>query len=373
MVHMAMHKIEGDHSRFRDIVRGRIRKELRRFLTNGELVGRKGKDAVSIPLPQIDIPRFKFGQKQTGGVGQGEGEVGQSLGADGDEAGEGVKAGDKPGDHILEVEVSLQELAEILGEELALPRIQPKGKNIVQTEKSRYVGIRSVGPDSLRHFKRTFKAALLRQVASGTYDPLNPVIIPEREDRRYRSWEVKPIPENSAVLMYMMDVSGSMGEEQKEIVRIEAFWLDTWLRSQYKNIQSVYIVHDAEAKEVDEHTFYHLRESGGTKISSAYSLCSRIIKERYNPLEWNIYPFHFSDGDNWGADDTNLCFKIMDEEILPAANVFCYGQVRSAYGSGKFKEDLDGHYGDNDHVITSDISSADGIMDSIREFLGKGK
>ncbi len=372
MTPMRMHKIEGDHGRFREIVRGRIRKELRKFLTHGELISRKGKDSVSIPLPQIEIPRFKFGQKQTGGVGQGQGDIGDALGEDG-EQGAGSEAGDKPGDHVLEVEVSLKELAEILGEELELPNIQPKGKNVVQTEKSRYVGIRRIGPESLRHFKRTYKAALLRQIASGEYDPANPIIIPERDDRRYRSWEVRPIPENSAVLIYMMDVSGSMGEEQKEIVRIEAFWLDTWLRSQYKNIQSVFIVHDAEAKEVDEHTFYHLRESGGTKISSAYHLCSKIIRERYNPLEWNIYPFHFSDGDNWGADDTSHCFRLLDEQILPASNVFCYGQVRSAYGSGKFKEDLDQRYGDNDQVITSDIPNVDGIMDSIREFLGKGK
>ena len=368
---MKMHRIEGDHARFRRIVRGRIREELRKFLSRGELVGRRGKDYVSIPLPQIDIPRFKFGEKQTGGVGQGKGEVGDSLGKDGEPT--SAEAGDQPGEHVLEVDVSLRELAEILGEELELPRIEPKGKNVVETEKTRYVGIRNVGPESLRHFRRTFKKALLRQVASGTYDPVNPIIVPEREDRRYRSWEVRPVPENSAVIIYMMDVSGSMGEEQKEIVRIEAFWLDTWLRSQYKHIHSVYIVHDAEAKEVDEHTFFHLRESGGTKISSAYELCSEVIKKRFPPQEWNIYPFHFSDGDNWGADDTENCFRLLDDELLPASNVFCYGQVRSAYGSGKFKEDLDGRYGDDERVITSDIASLDGIMDSIRDFLGKGK
>ncbi len=366
------HKIEGDHARFREIVRGRIRKELRKFITKGELVARKGKGTVSIPLPQIDIPRFKFGQKQTGGVGQGDGDVGQSLGGE-ESPGQGGEAGDKPGEHVLEVDVSLKELAEILGEELELPNIQPKGKHTVLTERSRYVGIRNVGPESLRHFKRTFKHALLRQIASGQYDPLNPVIVPEREDRRYRSWEVRPIPENSAVIIYMMDVSGSMGDEQKEIVRIESFWIDTWLRSQYKNIHSVYIVHDAEAKEVDEHTFYHLRESGGTKISTAYELCTRIVKERFNPAEWNIYPFHFSDGDNWGADDTEACFKILDEHLLPASNMFCYGQVRSAYGSGKFKDDLDQRYANDERVVTSDIASVEGILTSIREFLGKGR
>jgi uncharacterized protein len=126
---MKMHKIEGDHGRFREIVRGRIRKELRRFLTNGELVGRKGKDAVSIPLPQIDIPRFKFGQKQTGGVGQGDGDVGDSLGQDG-EPGQGAEAGDKPGEHILEVDVSLPNSLRSSAKMLELPNIEPKGKNV---------------------------------------------------------------------------------------------------------------------------------------------------------------------------------------------------------------------------------------------------
>ena len=82
---------------------------------------------------------------------------------------------------------------------------------------------------------------------------------------------------SNAVIVFMMDVSGSMGEEQKELVRLESFWIDTWLRKNYEGIESRYIVHDVSAKEVDKHTFYHLREDGGTKISSAY----RAAKNRY--------------------------------------------------------------------------------------------
>ena len=81
----------------------------------------------------------------------------------------------------------------------------------------------------------------------------------------------------------MMDVSGSMTDEQKEIVRIEAFWIDTWIKAHYKGVETVYIIHDAAAQEVDEHTFYHTRESGGTKISSAYNLADKIITARYPP------------------------------------------------------------------------------------------
>ena len=94
-------------------------------------------------------------------------------------------------------------------------------------------------------------------------------------------------------------------------MRTEAFWLNTWLRSQYRSLETRYIVHDAAAREVDEHTFFHLRESGGTKISSAYELCARMIDEKFPPSDWNIYPFHFSDGDIWGGDDTAQCLNLL--------------------------------------------------------------
>ncbi len=111
----------------------------------------------------------------------------------------------------------------------------------------------------------------------------------------------------------MMDVSGSMGDEQKEIVRIESFWIDAWLRRQYKGLESRYIIHDAVAREVDRDTFFRTRESGGTMISSAYRLCGAAHRRALPAAEWNIYPFHFSDGDNWSMDDTLTCIELHEE------------------------------------------------------------
>jgi uncharacterized protein len=367
-------KIGRDSSRFKQIVRGKIKKELRKYITKGELIGRKGRNVVSIPLPQIQLPRFRYGTQDTGGVGQGEGDIGQPLGKGDPQQGPGQgEAGETPGEHVLEVDIELSELAKILGEELELPHILPKGKKAIAAEKDVYTGIHRSGPESLRHFKRTFKQALLRQISSGEYDLDDPLVLPIREDKRYRSWKTHREPEANAVIIYMMDVSGSMGFEQKEIVRIESFWIDTWLRSQYKNIESRYIVHDATAKEVDQHTFFHIRESGGTKISSAYELCNRLVDEQFPPDDWNIYPFHFSDGDNWGGDDTRRCIKLLDEHLLPRCNVFCYGQVKSAYGSGQFIKDLRAAFEKDDRIILSTISSREEIYDSIKDFLGKGR
>lgn len=365
-------KIDQDHTRFRGIVRGKIRKNLRKYISQGEMMGKQGKDVVSIPIPQIDIPRFRFADKQQGGVGQGEGQPGDALSQPGQEGdGEG-KAGKDAGQHAIEVDITLDELADILGEELELPNIENKGKSSIVEQKDRYVGIRNIGPASLRHFRRTFKSAIKRQISMGTYNPQRPVIIPTRDDMRYKSWKTQEEAVTNAVIIYMMDVSGSMGDEQKEIVRIESFWLDTWLRRQYEGIETRFIIHDAVAKEVDRETFFSTRESGGTMISSAYKLAAQMIEEEYPSSEWNIYPFHFSDGDNWSVDDTLLCVDILKNQIMPASNVFCYGQVESPYGSGQFIKDLEEHFGEDPKIIRSEIENRDAITDSIREFLGKG-
>lgn len=367
-----MQRVQRDYNRFRQIVRGQIKKNLRKYMSQGEMIGRQGKKLISIPLPQIDIPQFRYGAKQGGGVGQGEGDVGTPIGQGEPQPGQG-QAGSEPGQHILEVDISLDELAQIMAEELQLPNVQPRGQKNITSERAKYSRIRRTGPDSLRHFKRTYKEALRRQMSTGEYDPGNPIVVPIRDDTRYRSWKEELLPESNAVIIYMMDVSGSMGTEQKELVRITAFWIETWLRSQYKQIEICYIVHDAVAKEVDQHTFYHLREGGGTKISSAFRLCNEVIDRRYSPAEWNIYPFHFSDGDNWGDGDTQQCVQLLEQELLPKSNQFCYGQVRSTYGSGSFAHDLDHWLGDEDKLVISEIAGREQVYDAIREFLGKGR
>ena len=364
-------KIEQDLQRFRKLVRGKVKSNLSKYISRGEMIGKKGNDLVSIPLPQINLPQFRYGKKGSGGVGVGDGKPGQPLTQPQDGDGD-PQAGDGPGGHILEVDLTMEELADILGEELALPRIEPRGKKNVVTQKDKYTSIRSVGPESLKHFKRTFKRALKRQIAAGSYNPDNPTVIPVREDKQYRSWKETPKPDSVACVIYMMDVSGSMTDEQKEIVRIEAFWIDTWIKKHYTGVETVYIIHDAVAAEVDEHTFYHTRESGGTKISSAYELCNKIVDTRYPHTDWNVYAFHFSDGDNW-ADDVPKCMTLLGEKLLAKLNLFGYGQVESPYGSGEFFEHVNELTDDHENVVVSRIPNREAILASIKEFLKTGR
>lgn len=362
--------IKEDHNRFRDIVRGKIKADFRKFVSQGEMIGKREKEFIKIPIPSIDIPTFRYGPKQQGGVGQGEGKPGESVGEPGDGQGQ---AGNQEGQHMLEADISIEELAEILGEKLQLPNIKPKGNKNIDSTKTKYSGIAPVGPEGLRHFKNSYKKALKRYMSSGIYNPEDPQVIPIKKDYQYRTFKTVTKPQTKAVVIYMMDVSGSMGDEQKEIVRLESFWINAWLRKHYKGLETRFIIHDAAAKEVNEDTFFKTSESGGTLISSAYKLAQEMIMKDYPPHEWNIYPFHFSDGDNWSGEDTRLCVQMLNEFFLNNCNAFFYGQVESKYGSGQFLKDLQKDFEADDRIILSQIESRDKILDSIKDFLGKGK
>jgi len=368
-------KIHADHARFRSIVRGRVRKNLKKYIVKGDLIAQHGRKTVSVPVHEIRLPRFRYdwdGQPQ---VGEGEGNEGDALGqAVPGEGGEGGRqAGDLSGEHPLEVDFSLEELARILGEELELPRIRPRGRKVLQSASGRFTGIRRTGPESLLHFKRSFRAALKRMIASREYDPGDPDVVLVREDKRYRSRKEVLLPQSAAAIFYLMDVSGSMGDAQKEIVRITSYWIDLWLQAHYRNLSVRYVVHDVEAHEVDRDTFFRTKESGGTLISSAYRFVHDVIRREYPVDDWNLYVFHFSDGDNWSEDDSRLCAEILGEQVLPVANLVAYGQVKSAYGSGGFLPFLETALEDPENLTLARIDGKEEILDAIRAFLGKGR
>jgi len=345
-----MHGIEQDHNRFRQIIKGKIREGLRKYISHGDILGKRGKDKISIPLPRINLPRFVYNSKH-GGVGQGDGRG----------------AGNNPADNPIEVDVSLEEMADLLGEELKLPRIEPKGKNDIADSK-KYNTIQRVGPESLRSFKKTYKEALKRAIVSGDYDPDNPNIIPIKDDRRYRASKPIQVPQSQAVIFYIMDVSGSMEYEEKHLARLTSFWIDLWLRKNYKNIQSRYIIHHINAKEVDQHTFYHIREGGGTRISSAYELCSNILSVEYNIADWNVYIFQYSDGDDWSKDSGQIACDII-KRMLPDVNQVAYCQVKN---KGSFLDAVESNFAEENKVVWSVTDKRSRIYDTIKEFFVQG-
>lgn len=143
-------------------------------------------------------------------------------------------------------------------------------------------------------------------------------------DIRYNLFEKKPMPVTKAVMFCLMDVSGSMGEYEKDLAKRFFMLLYVFLKRHYEKIEVVFIRHTTTARECTEQEFFYDRESGGTKVSSAIELTAKIIKERYNANDWNIYCAQASDGDNWEEDE---CVSVLTNDVLPLVQYFAYVQV----------------------------------------------
>ena len=131
-------RVHNDRNRFKEIIRGKIKSSLKDYIKKGEFISKQGNEKVTVPISSVDLPRFRFGDQSHGGVGQGQGEEGDSVGGKPEEGDGAGKAGKDSAEHALDVEVSLDEMAEMLGEELELPNIEPKGSSKLKSKKIKY-------------------------------------------------------------------------------------------------------------------------------------------------------------------------------------------------------------------------------------------
>ncbi|CAK0741244.1 putative DUF444 domain-containing protein YeaH [uncultured Gammaproteobacteria bacterium] len=145
-------------------------------------------------------------------------------------------------------------------------------------------------------------------------------------DVRYNRFTKVPVPVAQAVMFCLMDVSGSMTEPMKDLSKRFFMLLYLFLRRRYLAVDVVFIRHTHEAKEVDEETFFHSRETGGTVVSTALEEMRRIIQERYPAGDWNIYAAQASDGDNLTSDN-DISAALLRDVILPICQYFAYIEV----------------------------------------------
>ncbi|WP_221800842.1 YeaH/YhbH family protein [Oceanobacter mangrovi] len=145
-------------------------------------------------------------------------------------------------------------------------------------------------------------------------------------DLRYRNQVKVPQPSSKAVMFCLMDVSGSMTQDVKDLAKRFYLLLYLFLEKNYEHIEIVFIRHHTSAKEVDEQEFFYSRETGGTIVSSALKLMDQIVQERYLQGDWNIYGAQASDGDNWD-DDSPVCAQILSEHLLPVIQHFAYVEI----------------------------------------------
>ncbi|WP_438349583.1 sporulation protein YhbH [Paenibacillus sp. FA6] len=313
-----------DQVRHQQKVRDVIKQNLPDLITEENIIMSDGKQIIKVPIRSLDEYRFIYNYQKQKHIGQGDGEsqVGDILGRDPvQKPGKGDKAGDQPGLDTVDAEISIEEIENMLFEELALPNLQQKDKEQIETHKIVFNDVRKKGMMSNLDKKRTILENLRRNATTGNpgIHGINP------DDLRYKTWDDIVVPESNAVIIAMMDTSGSMGSFEKYCARSFFFWMNRFLRKQYEKVEIVFIAHHTEAKEVTENEFFTRGESGGTICSSAYQKALEIIDQRYPPAKFNIYPFHFSDGDNLSSDNER-CVKLIGE-LLKVSNVFGYGEV----------------------------------------------
>tara|TARA_R110000751_G_scaffold51081_2_gene112313 strand:+ start:82 stop:1290 length:1209 start_codon:yes stop_codon:yes gene_type:complete len=324
-----------DRKRHKQKIDKALREGIKDIVANESIIGQNGKKKIKIPVKGIKEYQLVYGDNdQNEKVSSaGDKEVGKGqIVRKGKKKGKG-QAGDKgskdPGEEYYDVEITLDELAEYLFQDLQLPDLQRKKFKFIQEKKLKRSGFRKRGMRSRLSKKETIKRKIRRKkmaIASGTYEEGSEERFPfHKDDLKYKHMKVKQKENTSAVIFFLMDVSGSMGDAKKYMARSFYFLLYQFLNYKYSNIEVVFISHSTDAKEVTEDDFFKRATSGGTVISSALELEMKIIRTRYHPSSWNIYTFYSGDGDNFSFDDP----KVLDlfSQLKEINQMVCYTEI----------------------------------------------
>jgi hypothetical protein len=370
-------------------------------------------ESVSIPAKDIQEPFFHQGQggsRNTVHPGndqfsQGD-KIKRPLGGQGDGSGDGEASDSGEGQDDFVFSISKDEYLDLLFEDLALPNLKKNQLNKLVQFKTHRAGYSNDGVPSNIDIVKSLQGSLARRVAmtagkkrqlrqleeelaalesntpvdTAAVNLINQDIeqlkskiatVPfiDTFDLRYRNYQKRPEPSSKAVMFCLMDVSGSMDQATKEMAKRFYILLYLFLTRTYKDIDVVYIRHHTQAKEVDEQEFFYSQETGGTIVSSALKLMDQIVKERYDPSQWNIYAAQASDGDNW-ADDSPQCSDIIINQLLPVTRYYAYIEITNRAHQSLWRE-YEAIANTHDNFAIQHIKGAEDIYPIFRELFKK--
>jgi sporulation protein YhbH len=324
-----------DRRRHKQKINKAIKDGIQHIVADESIIGKDGKKKILIPVKGIKEYRFIYGDgshnKQVASAPGKNIKKGQKVGQARKKASgaPGRQAGNERGEEFYEVELTLEELAEYLFENLELPELEKKKFRFVTEKKPKWRGHRTQGLRNRLSKKLTIKSRIKRKLAAkrnGTYDEESEERFPfHDDDLKYKHYKSKPKENSSAVVFFIMDVSGSMSTQKKYLARSFYFLVYQFLRYKYDNIEIVFISHTIRAKEVSEEEFFSRSPSGGTLISPALELMNDIVEKRFHTSMWNIYGFHCSDGDNW-PEDHEKCL-IETKKIIEKCQVYSFCEI----------------------------------------------
>lgn len=349
-------------------IEGQIKKALPDIVKNTNVKDlTSGNGSVKVPVKGIGEPQFHYdkdsGERKNVHPGNKEYTEGDIIKKpDGGQGGGGGQKGSKDApasEDDFTVSISREEFLDYFFSDLELPEMVKKHLNSIVDWKQKRAGYSNYGNPSRLNITKSYKNSMARRMAVGMFfdkkikdleEKLKDASLKDEEreamlkeidklkkmrlgvnfmeevDLQYNNFEKYPVPVTSAVMFCIMDVSGSMGEKEKDIAKRFFMLLYMFLTKQYEKIEIVFIRHTTDAKEVTEEEFFNSRESGGTVVVTALELMSKIIKQRYSK-DWNIYAAQASDGDVWNKSDAQDCAKIMDADILNAVQYMIYIEI----------------------------------------------
>ncbi len=334
------HKTQSDRSatdrtRHKKKIERAIKDGIHDIVSDESIIGRDGKKRIKIPVKGIKEYRFVYGENENNKkVGSAPGKDvsrGQTISKKKKQQGRGqpTKPGTEEGEEIYEVEITLEELANYLFDDLNLPELEKKKLKNIIGEKFKRKGYRSEGIRPRLSKKETLKNKIKRRKSAertGAHDPDSDERFPfHQNDLRYNHIKATPKENSNAVIFFMMDVSGSMTQTKKFLARSFFFLLYQFINHRYENTDIVFLAHTTKAKEVSEDDFFKVMTSGGTYISSAPAMANEIISKRYHPDSWNIYAFHCSDGDNWPEDNEKALRE--SSKVKNVAQLYCFIEI----------------------------------------------
>ena len=325
-------------------------------------------DEISIPRKDVSEPQFRHGsggrQRQVL-PGNKEFVTGDKIARPSGGDGSGGKAsntGEGMDDFVFDL--TQQEFLDFMFEDLELPNLVKKRLRDTEAYKLIRGGYTSEGIPARLNIVQSLRGAYARRIAlsgairrqikplqeelealegkPGSEDRvreikteldrlgrrLNQIPFLDDFDLKYNNLIQQPLPTSSAVMFCLMDVSGSMTQDIKNLAKRFFILLHLFLKRNYQKIEIVFIRHHTGASEVDEEEFFYSRETGGTVVSSALKLMEEIVRERYPTSDWNIYAAQASDGENW-ADDSPQCRDLLANSILPNVQYYAYIEISS--------------------------------------------
>jgi sporulation protein YhbH len=389
-------KGELDQQRHTRKVKDAIKRNLTDLVSEEAIITSRGDRIVKVPIRGMDEPKFRYDYSDKQQVGQGTGGtqvgdvVGQARpGQDGQQPGQGGEsgAGDQPGVDYYEADITVDELAELIFEDLQLPRLKPKNEADLTVEDIRFNDVRRKGMMGNVDKRRTLMESIKRRALSGYgsggsgLDAAAGLATGEasfpsgaagqglirNEDMRFKTWEDIRKPQSAAVVMAMMDTSGSMGSFEKYIARSFFYWTVRFLRTKYEEVEICFLSHDTEAKRVGEEAFFTKGESGGTKCSSVYKLAMELLDSEFPSSHYNAYAFHFSDGDNLDSDNTLT--SVLIRKMLERINMLGYGEIRRYGMGGRLWEALAGI--DHAAFSRSVLREKGDVFGTLKRFFGE--